>query len=293
MLFSVFLAFAMSRSIARPLNALSERLMDIKIGRRNEHLDYNSRDEIGRLVERYNEMVDELDESAQKLARTEREGAWQTIARTIAHEINNPLTPMRLNIQHMQRLKASGDERFDTYFRNSTEMLIGEIDKLSHIASSISTFAKMPDVSPARVDISEKLYAVIRLFRNNQEHVPIRYLGAEHGVMGIADEEQIGQVFNNLIKNALQAIEGLPNGDIIVILKDLDNRIEVSVSDNGPGIPDEIREKIFEPNFTTKSNGTGIGLAISKNIVEGGGGSIRLETGPKGTTFVVNLRKYA
>ncbi|MBO7545815.1 MAG: HAMP domain-containing histidine kinase [Paludibacteraceae bacterium] len=291
MLISVMLAFALSRTITRPLTILFDKLMNLKIGRRNAHLDYNKKDEIGQLVERYNEMVDELDESAERLARSEREGAWRTMARQIAHEINNPLTPMKLSIQQMQRLKKSGDPRFDSFFDHSTDMLTQQIDSLSRIASSFSSFAKLPEVAPAQVDIAAKLYQVITLFRNNSEHVPIRYVGAEQGVMGIADGEQIGQVFNNLLKNALQAISGRKNGDIIVMLKELPEELEISISDNGGGIPEDVQEKVFMPNFTTKSTGAGLGLAISKNIVEAGGGTITFSTTRKGTTFYVRIRK--
>ena len=291
MLISVMLAFALSRTITRPLTILFDKLMNLKIGRRNAHLDYNKKDEIGQLVERYNEMVDELDESAERLARSEREGAWRTMARQIAHEINNPLTPMKLSIQQMQRLKKSGDPRFDSFFDHSTDMLTQQIDSLSRIASSFSSFAKLPEVAPAQVDIAAKLYQVITLFRNNSEHVPIRYVGAEQGVMGIADGEQIGQVFNNLLKNALQAISGRKNGDIIVMLKELPDELEISISDNGGGIPEDVQEKVFMPNFTTKSTGAGLGLAISKNIVEAGGGTITFTTTKKGTTFYVRIRK--
>ncbi len=291
MLISVMLAFALSRTITRPLTILFDKLMNLKIGRRNAHLDYNKKDEIGQLVERYNEMVDELDESAERLARSEREGAWRTMARQIAHEINNPLTPMKLSIQQMQRLKKSGDPRFDSFFDHSTDMLTQQIDSLSRIASSFSSFAKLPEVAPAQVDIAAKLYQVITLFRNNSEHVPIRYVGAEQGVMGIADGEQIGQVFNNLLKNALQAISGRKNGDIIVMLKELPEELEISISDNGGGIPEDVQEKVFMPNFTTKSTGAGLGLAISKNIVEAGGGTITFSTTKKGTTFYVRIRK--
>ena len=170
-------------------------------------------------------------------------------------------------------------------------MLTQQIDSLSRIASSFSSFAKLPEVAPSQVDIAAKLYQVITLFRNNSEQVPIRYVGAEQGVMGIADAEQIGQVFNNLIKNALQAISGREDGDIIVILKELQDRLEVSVSDNGGGIAEDIRDKVFMPNFTTKSTGAGLGLAISKNIVEGCGGKMTFSTSKKGTTFIVTIRK--
>ena len=243
------------------------------------------------LAAQYNSVVDKLNRSAQQLARSEREGAWRTMARQIAHEINNPLTPMKLTIQQLQRVK--GTEKFDTQFDKATSMLIAQMDNLSRIATSFSTFAKQPEVLPSEVDIAQKLSAAVTLCANNPQGTSIRYFGPEEGIMVQADKEQIGQVFTNIIRNAVQAIDGAPNGDIIVVLKnDIHEReIEISFSDNGPGIPEEVQPKIFLPNFTTKTTGAGLGLAISKNIVEGSGGRIRFETSPHGTTFFVYLPK--
>lgn len=288
---SFLLSFVIARGLTKPLSSLSDKMRHFKIGQRSNQLNYKKHDEIGQLVVRYNDMVDELERSAEKLARSERETAWRTMARQIAHEINNPLTPMKLTIQQLQRTKTLGGERFDEYFDKSTRVLIEQIDNLSRIATSFSTFAKMPEIVTEPVNIAEKLYSVITLFRNNNENVPIRYIGAETGVVALADKEQISQVFNNLIQNALQAIESRVDGDIIVILKELRDVVEISVSDNGTGISEDIRDKVFRPNFTTKSTGMGLGLAISKNIVEGSGGSISFDTSDKGTTFYVRLRK--
>ena len=293
MVLAVLLGLVFSRSLTRPLKTLTAGLSRFRIGQANAHLKYDGQDEIGALVREYNRMVDELVVSTEKLARSEREGAWRTMARQIAHEINNPLTPMKLNIQQLQRLKHSGDPRFEEFFEHSTQMLIEQIDSLSHIAQSFSSFAKMkiPEVHAEKVDVAAMLFSVITLFRSNSSKVPLRYVGAERGVYAFADGEQLPQVFNNLLKNALQALEGMPDGDIIIILKDLQEEVEVTISDNGTGIPEDIRDKVFMPNFTTKSTGTGLGLAISKNIVEGSGGSIRFETSPKGTSFFVSLKK--
>ncbi len=192
---------------------------------------------------------------------------------------------MKLTIQQLQR--AKGTDRFDTLFARATAMLIEQIDNLSRIATSFSTFAKMPEVQVSEVDIAKNLAQIIALHSSNPEGVPVRYVGPDSGLIVYADKEQIGQVFTNIIKNALQALNGVQDGDIIVILKDLGEDVEISVSDNGPGIPEEIRSKIFMPNFTTKSTGTGLGLAISKNIVEGSGGKICFETSEKGTIFLV------
>jgi len=291
MIILVLIGLLATRTLTRPLQTLAEGMKGLRVGKRNAHLDYTRSDEVGALVKQYNQMVDELEVSTEKLARSEREGAWRTMARQVAHEINNSLTPMRLNIQQLQRLKSMDQERFDQNFQRITEGLIGQIDSLTRIASSFSSFAKMPEVNTSDVDVAAQLFSVITLFRENESRIPVRYVGAEAGVLARTDGEQIRQVFTNLIKNALQALEGRTDGDIIVVLKDLQDHVEMTFSDNGCGIPEEVRDKIFMPNFTTKSTGTGLGLAISKNIVEGSGGEICFVTSSAGTTFYVTLRK--
>lgn len=291
MVLSVFFGLISSSRLTRPITQLTEDMKSFRVGEQNVHLNYDRDDEVGALVKEYNNVVDQLQESTERLARSEREGAWRTMARQIAHEINNPLTPMKLQIQQLQRLRQQDDERFDSFFHRSTNALIEQIDNLSRIASSFSSFAKMPEVHTSQVDIAVQLFSVITLFRTNSEHIPVRYIGAEYGVVAKADGEQIRQVFTNIIKNAIQAIGNRQNADIIVILKDLNSTVEISISDNGPGIPAEIKEKIFMPNFTTKSTGTGLGLAISKNIVEGSGGKIWFDTSNQGTTFYITLKK--
>ena len=286
LIFALVFSFWAARSMTAPIHMMIDKMRHFEIGSKTNHIDYPYHDELGALVERYNLLVDRVEQSAEQLARAEREGAWRTMARQIAHEINNPLTPMKLSVQKLQ-LKH-GTDQFDAYFDRTAKMLITEIDNLAHIAQSFSAFAKQPEVVTTEVDIAEKLSHVITLQRANDEQIPVRYVGPDSGVIVLADQEQIGQVFVNIIKNAIQA---LPT-DIIVVLNALysDREIQISISDNGPGIPAEIQEKIFRPNFTTKSNGNGLGLAISKHIVEGSGGRIEFETSEKGTTFFVYLR---
>lgn len=305
-LLSFLLSIVMTKGITQPLSSLADKMKHFKIGEHGNLLDYDKQDEVGQLVVRYNQMVTELEKSTEKLAKSERETAWRTMARQIAHEINNPLTPMKLTIQQLQRLHSKtfsagkslpsamegrdeALEKYNGYFKKSTAVLIEQIDTLSRIASSFSSFAKMPEVQVVPVNIAQKLFSVITLFRSNNASVPIRYVGAETGVWAMTDEQQISQVFNNLIKNALQAIEGRSEGDIIIILKETRQDVVVSVSDNGCGIAADVRDKVFRPNFTTKSNGMGLGLAISKNIIEGSGGDISFVTSEKGTTFYVHL----
>ena len=287
LILALLFALWATRSIASPLSMLTDKMRRFEIGGKDNHIDYAYHDELGALVERYNALVDQVEESAERLANAEREGAWRTMARQIAHEINNPLTPMKLSVQKLQ-LKR-GKEGFDEYFDKTTKMLIAEIDNLAHIAQSFSAFAKQPEVVTTEVDIAEKLSNVITLQRANDEQIPVRYVGADSGIIVRADNEQIPQVFVNIIRNALQASPT----DIIVVLNAAysEREVQISISDDGTGIPPQIQEKIFRPNFTTKSNGNGLGLAISKHIVEGSGGRIEFETSEKGTTFYIYLRK--
>lgn len=287
LLLALFFSYWAARSMTAPISMLTEKMHHFEIGAKDNHISYPYHDELGALVERYNLLVDQVEESAEQLARAEREGAWRTMARQIAHEINNPLTPMKLSVQKLQ-LKR-GTDGFDEYFDKTTKMLVAEIDNLAHIAQSFSAFAKQPEVITTEVDVAEKLSNVITLQRANDEQIPVRYVGPDSGVLVRADNEQIAQVFVNIIRNALQASPT----DIIVVLNAAysEKEVQISISDDGTGIPDNIQSRIFQPNFTTKSNGNGLGLAISKHIVEGSGGRIEFETSPKGTTFFIYLRK--
>lgn len=294
LILALLFSFWAARSMTAPIHLMIDKMRHFEMGAKTNHIEYPYHDELGELVERYNLLVDKVEESAEQLAKAERESAWRTMARQIAHEINNPLTPMKLSVQKLQ-LKH-GTDQFDAYFDKTTKMLISEIDNLAHIAQSFSTFAKQPEIVTSEVDVAEKLSHVITLQRENDEQIPVRYVGPDSGVMGMADKEQISQVFVNIIRNAIQAVSGAglaQNGDIIVVLNALysEKEMEIRISDNGPGVPQDIQEKIFRPNFTTKSNGNGLGLAISKHIVEGSGGRIAFETSPKGTTFFIYLRK--
>lgn len=304
LLAAIAVVWGISYMVTSSLSMVSEQLKQHQLGEPGKHIDYSYSDEVGELVDHYNQMMDALAESTDRLARTEREMAWRTMARQVAHEINNPLTPMKLTLQQLQRTK--GTERFDAAFDRSTQLLIEQIDNLSHIAKSFSSFAKMPEVNPTAVDVAAKLSNFVALMRNNPACIPIRYIGQEQGVMAIADADQITQVFTNIVKNAMQAMSDRVNSDVIIILKpQIKNEqalveevrkshstwIEISISDNGPGIPMEWREKVFVPNFTTKNTGAGLGLSISKNIIEGAGGKITFQTSDAGTTFYIYLKK--
>lgn len=287
---AILLSLFIGKQLSAPLIMMENKLKEMRLGRRNEKIDYTLKDEIGQLVIQYNRTVDELDRSAKLLAQSERESAWKSMARQVAHEINNPLTPMKLTIQQLQRTKKLGDKQFDEYFAKSTAMLIEQIDNLSHIAGTFSNFARMPEASFERFDIAARLHSVVELFANNNEHVQIEYLGVEDSAFVNADPEQMVQVFNNLLKNAIQAIPADREGTIKVNLQQDAEQIVIEITDNGIGIDSALQDKLFVPNFTTKSTGMGLGLAISKNIIELSGGTISFTSNEnEETTFRVIL----
>lgn len=289
-LLSVLLSFFIGKQLSAPLKMIENKLKKMRFGQRNEKIDYSVNDEIGQLVNQYNKTIEELEKSARLLAQTERESAWRTMARQIAHEINNPLTPMKLTIQQLQRTKRMNDERFDDYFDKSTETLVEQIDNLSRIAGTFSNFARMPEARFERFDIAARLHSTVLLFVANNENVQLNYIGNTENVFVLADPEQMLQVFNNLLKNAIQSIPADRNGNIDVTLTHEDKVIRISVADNGKGIPPELQDKVFIPNFTTKTTGMGLGLSITKNIVEMAGGTITFSTNEsKGSVFVITL----
>ena len=289
---AILLSIFIGNQLSAPLIMLENKLKEMRLGSRNEKIDYTQNDEIGQLVIQYNLTIDELEQSAKLLAKSERESAWKSMARQVAHEINNPLTPMKLSIQQLRRTKQMNDERFDDYFEKSTTMLVEQIDNLSRIAGTFSNFARMPEASFEKVDIASRLFSVAQLFMNNFEHIQIDYKGKEKDVFVYADPEQLVQVFNNLLKNAIQSIPEDRPGEILISLHNTNEEIIIDIKDNGVGIKSDIQDKLFVPNFTTKSTGMGLGLAIAKNIIELSGGTISFTTVlNETTTFTIKLPK--
>lgn len=284
----IVLSLIISKQLSSPLKMLGENLNQIRLGKENKKIKYSQNDEIKLLVERYNDMVDELEKSAKLLAESERESAWKIMARQVAHEIKNPLTPMKLTIQQIQRRKKMNDENFDEYLDAASNTLIEQIENLARIATAFSSVAKLPDVKLSRVDIAKKINSVANLFANNEKNIIVEYNGDTEGYFVFADREKIIQAFNNLLKNAIQAIPTNRKGLIKIELKTIDNQIYITIKDNGRGMNAETKEKLFTPNFTTKSTGMGLGLYITKNIIETFGGKIFFESELNiGTKFTV------
>lgn len=288
MVLAFILSGLLAERVTKPLQMVNDKLRLMRIGGKNEKIIYNHKDEVGALVLEYNNMVDQLDESIGQLAKSERESAWREMARQIAHEIKNPLTPMKLNVQFMQRSLTQGDpEQLKERFKKVSSMLIEQIDNMASIASAFSDFAKMPVASLEEFDLSDLLKNCVMLFKNNVHSLECQI---EPELRVLADKEQIRRVFINILKNAEQSIPEDREGEVLVVAHRVGDRIEVRIKDNGCGIPEELRARIFEPNFTTKSSGTGLGLAISNKIVESMGGTIDFtsEIGI-GSEFVVTL----
>jgi two-component system nitrogen regulation sensor histidine kinase NtrY len=236
-------------------------------------------------------MIEELARSADLLARSERESAWREMAKQVAHEIKNPLTPMKLSIQHLQRLIDDKSPDLEKRVKSLAQTLIEQIDTLSSIASEFSSFAKMPKAVSERIDLRHLIPLSIDLFKDTPD-LDIRFVCPEDGekFMVFADKEQLLRMLNNLLKNAVQAIPETRKGIICVELAIKEGMVMISVSDNGTGIPTELMDKIFVPNFTTKTGGMGLGLAMVKSIAETFGGKIRFETAKdKGSTFYIYL----
>ena len=292
-LLSVIVAIFISNNITRPLQLIQERFRAIDLGKQNEPIRYNSKDEIGSLIKEYNRMVSELSENAEKLAKSERESAWREMAKQIAHEIKNPLTPMKLSVQYLQKAWKDGKPDFDQRLEKFAASLISQINNLSSIATEFSNFAKMPRAQAQQVNIISKLNDTITLFENSENISFIKEYNEINELNVYADKEQILIVFSNLIQNAIQAIPKERNGQIIVRVNDDDDYVKVEIIDNGTGITEDLKPKLFTPNFTTKTSGMGLGLSIVKNIVENAGGEIWYKTEiDKGTSFYVSFPKF-
>ncbi len=292
--FSIFVIWLLNRSTTRPLRLLTERFAQIQLTGENNPIPYANEDEIGDLVKQYNKMAKELKVQADKLSRAEREFAWREMARRIAHEIKNPLTPMRLSVQQCLRKQQLDPEHFDEYFQNTAKILIDQIDNLANIASEFSSFAKVSEARPCQMDIVAKLRSTVDLFVNNSEDVSftLNLNGCTCEYIWM-DDKQVLQVFNNLFRNAIQSIPPDRPGRVEVSFNREGDVAYVRVKDNGCGISDEVRERMFEPNFTTKTSGMGLGLAIVKGILLSMGGDIWFETElGVGTTFILKFPIY-
>ncbi len=293
---AILVAYLLAQRIALPLNIIRKQMSLVKIGERNQALQWDRNDEIGLLVREYNKMLDELDASLNRLAESERQGAWREMAKQVAHEIKNPLTPMRLSLQHLQYSIQRDDDNLKEKIQKTSDLLIRQIDALSEMAEEFSSFAKMPDPQLGLVNLTQTLRDSVALM-GRENSVKPKILGELIDYTIWADANMLVRIFNNILKNAVQAIPDDREGAITVWLEEINDTdvsnfrwIAVNIKDNGKGIPDSLRERIFSPNFSTKNSGMGLGLAMVKKMVEQFGGEINYTTQVEvGTTFVVKF----
>lgn len=284
------MAVLISGRLTAPLSMLGQGLASVEVGRKSEHLTYKGNDEIAELVRQYNRMVDEIEESTHKLASSEREYAWREMAKQIAHEIKNPLTPMKLNVQ--QLLKSWNDRvpGFEKKLERFASNQIEYINNLSSIASAFSAFAKMPGTNPVDVNLPDQIKISLELFKNTDNVSFGVKWPHENKIIVHADKEHLNGVFSNLIKNGIQSIPPGREGLIKVSMEIVGDKVVVAISDNGTGIPEDLQKKLFTPNFTTKTSGMGLGLSIVKKYIESANGRIWFKSeADKGTVFYVEL----
>jgi two-component system nitrogen regulation sensor histidine kinase NtrY len=283
------IALVITNRITSSFTIIGQKMRDINLNKTNQEIQWRRKDEIGELVNEYNKMVLKLDDSANALAKSEREGAWRQMARQVAHEIKNPLTPMKLSIQYLQKAIDNNSPNVKEMTGNVANTLIEQIDHLSKIASDFSQFANIGNPRNEVFNLHDLLGSLTLLYEAT-ERLELSWQKVDQRLMMMADKTQLNRLFTNLLQNAVEACE---NKDriLIRISEQMDgNYVIITVSDNGDGVPDHIQSKIFTPNFTTKSSGTGLGLAMSKSIAEQAQGDIWFETSEgRGTTFFVKL----
>lgn len=288
LLIAFALAYFLSSFITQSLKTISDKINETSLNQKNEKImiEANSR-EINSLIKAYNAMVDKLEESASMLAQSEREQAWREMAKQVAHEIKNPLTPMRLTVQSFQRKFDENDPNLRQKLNDYTKTLIQQIDTMTAVASAFSNFASMPAQQNETLNVVEVVEFSLDIF--NEDY--ITFSCSEKEIITVMDRTQLIRIITNLVKNAIQAIpEDQETKTIVVTVQHDNEQVTIVVQDNGLGINPDNQEYIFEPKFTTKTSGMGLGLGIIKNIIENYKGTITFESEMgKGTTFKVTL----
>ena len=280
-------SYLLSNYITKSLQKIVLKIKGVQLTQLDEALNWDKDDEIGVLVDAYNSMIEKLKVSTEKLAKSERQSAWREMAKQVAHEIKNPLTPMKLSVQHLERSLAKDPENSAAKIQDFKTKMIQQIDLLSNIATEFSNFAELPRANFKVIDLLKLVNSVVDLFENKSCTISIDYQKKTNYTC-FADEHQLIRVFNNLIQNSIQSFTN--EGNITILLSIKDGAINIIFKDNGEGISKENIDKIFEPNFTTKSNGKGLGLAMVDQIVKSHSGYIELLSSSKeGTSFLIIL----
>jgi signal transduction histidine kinase len=285
---SLLLGLLISRRILGPVSDLLNGARRLAKGELEHRVPLTTSGEIGELVESFNGMADDLVVYRRRLVRAERVAAWREIARRIAHEIKNPLSPIQMSIESLRKAYSSGHKAFDEIFEESTQAILEEVEALKKIVGEFSEFARLPKPTMVAQDLNDVVESTVNLYRNQREGERLRYTPGA-GLPPVAiDREQIGRVLANLLSNAFWAIG--PDGAVQIITAREGERVLLRVEDNGRGMTPEVLEKVFTPYFTTRKDGTGLGLAIVQRIVEDHGGTIEIESSDgNGTSLTIFL----
>jgi two-component system nitrogen regulation sensor histidine kinase NtrY len=293
-LLGLALSFWTASRVTRPLRQLASSVREVSGGKWDTRAAIESKDEVGQLAQDFNRMTEQLVEQRDRMIQAERVAAWRELARRLAHELKNPLFPLQITIENLQRARQVSPEQFDEVFRESTSTLLAELDHLKTIVGRFSDFAKMPAPQVEPVNLNQIVNEVVKLFEAQinapgRPRVETTLHLADKLAPVSADPDQIRRALRNLVLNALDA---MPNGGALTIrTQNLDGKVALEVSDSGEGLTPEECERLFTPYYTTKQHGTGLGLAIVQSVVSDHKGTISVQSEPgKGTTFRIELK---
>lgn len=287
LVFVFVFGFIFSSQISKPLRNLLKYTKIVGTGNLDVRINSERSDEIGELEKAFDKMIADLRQKRDELIRYEKDLAWKEMAKQVAHEIKNPLTPIKLSVQQLYKAFKDGAKNFDEIFNQAYNMITEQIETLNRIASEFSNFARMPERKLELCMVQDVLDEAIQLFTQYPDIKINKHYGEEKLIV-LADRDELRRAFVNIIRNSVQALGY--SGIIEVSTYRVGNKVQIDIVDNGPGIPDEIAQRIFEPNFSTKSDGMGLGLAIVKKTVDDLGGEISFKTKVgSGTKFSIKL----
>jgi nitrogen fixation/metabolism regulation signal transduction histidine kinase len=287
LILSIIISYFVSQYMTQAISKIALKMKQTRLDKRNSKIKIKARSkEVRSLVESYNNMVEMLDKNVKELSKSNKEQAWRQMAKQVAHEIKNPLTPMKLSVQSFERNFDEKEDKNEEKVQEFTQTIIQQIDTMSSIASAFSNFSEMPIQQGEKTNIVKAIKLALEIFKDEN----ITFKSDFDKIIINIDKPQIVRIMTNLVKNSIQACQNVSSPKINVTLKQKKNVVEIRVKDNGQGIPKEIRPNIFEPNFTTKSSGMGLGLGMVKNLVNSYDGKIDFETKiQKGTTFKITF----
>ena len=288
-LIGLVISIRLSEYIRNPLIKLGDTMRQAKLSQGDQKVKWDGNDEIADLIWEYNNMIEKLQDNAAVLARSERESAWREMSKQVAHEIKNPLTPMKLSLQHLQNSISLKRDNIEELTIRMSNTMMNQIENLTQIADEFSNFGSLPKTNNKKVLLNDVVETIHDLFRQRSD-MDIRLVEPIDDIGAYADKNHLLRILNNLVKNSIQAIPEDRRGQIVLKLFKEENKAIISVTDNGSGISEDMQTKIFRPKFTTKSSGSGLGLAIAANMVDSIGGRIHFESKEdQGTTFFLEL----